>query len=176
MSFFLRAPWFVQRKENDGGLQFIEWNGRLYRYKTCHFGGSWSAWWWSRVAAATMRILHELVGESHAAFVYVDDYLILTPRSRIDFISALVQVLFSALNVPLSWHKVSSGPQVPFLGFQVDAASATIGLPADKLDKVLSFLDLRKGNRLAVREIERGRGRLLWDSCLCLEIPPLFPS
>lgn len=128
--------------------------------------GSWSAWWWSRVAAATVRILHELIGESHAAFVYVDDFLILVPESQAPLVAALAQMLMASLSIPLSWHKVRCGPQVSYLGFEINAASGEIGIPEDKLQRILDFLHLRKGNRICKRTIEQGRGRMLWVTSL----------
>ena len=53
--------------------------------------------------------------------------------------------------IPLSWHKVSAGGEVGFLGFAVNAATGEIGIPCSKLSKALELLDLKKGNLLLER-------------------------
>lgn len=50
----------IKLREKELGDQFIEANGQLYYYKTCHFGGAWSAYWWARTASALMRIVHRI--------------------------------------------------------------------------------------------------------------------
>ncbi len=142
-------------------------------YTTCHFGGSWSAWWWSRTGAALLRSLHKIINEAHGGVIYVDDFLFLVPASRASRVCALIQVFLSAIGCPLSWHKVRSGPALEYIGFWVDAANARIGIPPEKFAKAVEFLNkLTKGDRVAVREIERGRGRLLWISWVATPLKP----
>lgn len=104
--------------------------------------------------------------------MYVDDFLILVPESRVDVLGALVQILFTSLGVPLSWHKVRSGREVEFLGFHIDASNGEIGIPQPKLEKALAFLNMTKGSRICVREIEKGRGRLLWFTWIAPALRP----
>ena len=52
---------------------------RVY-YKTCHFGCARAAYWWSRVAAAFVRVAHRFLHHSHFLCIYVDDALALFPR------------------------------------------------------------------------------------------------
>ena len=113
-----------------------------------------------------------MIWEPHAAFCYVDDYLLLVPESRVAEVSALAQIFFTTLGIPLSWHKVNAGGEVDFLGFAVNAATGEIGIPSSKLSKALEFLDLKKGNRVSVRSIEQGRGRLLWFTWVCPALRP----
>lgn len=51
----------LRLKETDGGMSFFSCKEHLFRYKVAHFGAAWNAWWWSRVAAAIIRILHVLL-------------------------------------------------------------------------------------------------------------------
>ena len=48
-------------------------------YKTCHLGCAWAAYWWSRVAAAFIRVAHRFLHHSHFC-IYVDDALALFPH------------------------------------------------------------------------------------------------
>lgn len=142
-------------------------------YVTCHFGGSWSAWWWARTGAALIRSLHRLIQEAHGGVIYVDDFLFLVPASRARRVAALIQVFLSTIGCPLSWHKVRMAPEVEYIGFWIDASRARVGIPPDKYHKAVDFLNLlRKGEHVSVREIEKGRGRLLWISWIADSMKP----
>jgi hypothetical protein len=84
--------------ESDGGLNFVKLGERLWRYKTCHFGGTWSAWWWSRIGSALLRLIHAVLGDTyHYAFLYVDDFLILVPENVAEECASLVQMMLQAV-------------------------------------------------------------------------------
>ena len=87
-------------------------------YRTCHFGCSWAALWWSRVGAATVRCLHRLLWVSHGLWLYVDDYLLLFPKQVAPLQSCLSVMLMCALGVPLSWHKLELGSQLKWIGWR----------------------------------------------------------
>ena len=53
---------------------------RWVLYKTCHFGAAWASFWWSRLAAAFVRIGHRILHHSHFLCIFVDDTLALFPR------------------------------------------------------------------------------------------------
>ena len=50
----------IKLHPKEFGRQFIEAGGKLAYYHTCHFGGAWSAYWWSRTAACLMRLIHRI--------------------------------------------------------------------------------------------------------------------
>ena len=58
----------VKLQEPDGGLQFFQVGGRLYRYRVCHFGAPWSAHWWARVGALLHRLARRVVYVEHFGF------------------------------------------------------------------------------------------------------------
>lgn len=197
----------IKLHPKEHGDQFIQTGDRLFYYKTCHFGGAWSAWWWARTASALMRLIHRLVSwppikkkkvficlrpviqchlcfhvgpmnkckiaEPHFSVVYVDDFIVIAPESRISELSALVQLFLAAVGCPMSWHKTCVGGTVEYLGFTVNVRDGLIGIPANKLQKASTFLDLvKKGNHICFREIEKGRGRLLWFTWIAQPLRP----
>ena len=50
----------IKLHPKEYGRQFVEAGGKLAYYHTCHFGGAWSAYWWSTTAACLMRLIHRL--------------------------------------------------------------------------------------------------------------------
>ena len=160
-------------REAERGFQFVNFNSRLFYYKTAHFGGKWSAWWWARVGAALHRILHVLIHDRHYGVIYVDDFLFLVPESSAAEVAALIQACLVSLGCPISWHKVKIGPCVEYLGFTLNVRDGVIGIPQAKVELAREFLDsLRKGNYVSAKAIERGRGRLLWFTWVALALRP----
>ena len=86
----------LRLREADGGMSFFRCKGNLYRYKVAHFGAAWSAWWWSRVAAAIIRILHVFLCTGHLAYCYVDDFLVLVRKTEAEMVACLLRMLFAA--------------------------------------------------------------------------------
>ena len=59
----------VKVRQSDQGLLLFRNSGRLYAYVVCHFGARFSAYWWQRVGALLLRLLHRLMAsEPHASF------------------------------------------------------------------------------------------------------------
>ena len=62
----------IKVKPSERGLAAFTWQGKAYRYKTCHFGATYSAYWWSRASAMIQRHIHILLFGYHRSFIYVD--------------------------------------------------------------------------------------------------------
>ena len=60
-------------KEDQWGLLLFGLSGKLYHYISCHFGATFSAYWWGRVGSALHRLLHFLLWAWHVGLLYVDD-------------------------------------------------------------------------------------------------------
>ena len=73
----------IQVRPDEHGLLLFAFQGRLYHYRVCHFGGRFSAYWWQRTAAFLLRQVHGLLAwQPRKAFLFVDDLLIFyTPCS-----------------------------------------------------------------------------------------------
>ena len=82
-------------EEGDGGLCFFQLAGVLYRYLTCHFGASYSAFWWGRVSGALIRLLHIFLGVGHIAMTYVDDTLILVRAQNAGMVGCMVAMFMT---------------------------------------------------------------------------------
>ena len=83
--------------------------GHLWHYSVCHFGASFSAYWWGRTVALLVRILHQLIWSSHAAWNYVDDLLFRMIRSTSPLHAPLTCVFLMLGLGPMSWDKMRVG-------------------------------------------------------------------
>ena len=77
-----KAHKLVKVKQEERGL-LLFWRpaarnvpATLCGYNVCHFGASFSAYWWSRVGAWLVRAVHQLLFVRHGAWLYVDDLLV----------------------------------------------------------------------------------------------------
>ncbi len=110
----------VSLHESEWGLNiFFSATLGYLAYRVCHFGGRWSAYWWSRVGGLLLRLCKQLVGVEHLSALYVDDFLFIFKALQAPELSLLVLALLAALGVPLSWKKLQFGNAVSWLGFVV---------------------------------------------------------
>ena len=92
----------VKVRHSDQGLLLFRNGGRLYAYVVCHFGARFSAYWWQRVGALLLRLLHRIMAsEPHKAWLYVDDLLLSLLHSRAPQQLALVVAYLSLIGAPL---------------------------------------------------------------------------
>ena len=106
-------------KEDERGSLLFKFGNRLYAYRTAHFGAKTSAWHWGRVSAALMRLLHCLLYFRHAAWVYVDAFLFLFPRSTASIQFALSIILLRVIGAPLSWKKLEFNSNIEWNGWSI---------------------------------------------------------
>ena len=80
----------------EQGTLLFEVAGVLYHYTVCHFGARFSAYWWQRLGALILRILHRLLrSQPHRAWLYVDDLLAMLRRTAIEAGTALIVALLA---------------------------------------------------------------------------------
>ena len=160
--------------EEERGLLLFILMGQIFFYKVCHFGGSFSAYWWSRVGALLLRLAHRLVWVSHTGFLYVDDFLWRFARSVAPLLASLVTAFLEAVGCPLSWKKLRLGVRIKWIGLRVEWDLGRWVLPEEKLVKIRLFLqNLSVASKSTKRKaLEAGTGLLLWVS---MAVPVLRP-
>ena len=134
-------------------------------YHTCTFGCSWAAYWWSRVGAVFVRLGHQVLFHMHFLCMYVDDSLALLPRKLAGPMACLLVCLACCLGFPLSWHKLSLGDAIEWIGWQICLAGEPHALlPANKLSNLLCALDQLCGSARSVprKVLQTLVGRLVW--------------
>ena len=89
------------------GLLCFQFKGHLYYYKVCPFGAVISAHFWSRLGGAYQRLFHRLCYLPHAAFLYVDDLLMIQETSIIGLSAAVIAIICMLTRLPISWKNVN---------------------------------------------------------------------
>ena len=131
----------IRISEAERGLVLFAFDGTLYSFTRCHFGGRFSAYWWARCGAAITRLLHGFIYTRHICLTYVDDSLGSLPRSTAAVSVAIATALLLLLEVPISWHKSTLQDVVTWNGWELNSYLQTISLPRAKCLKILGLLD-----------------------------------
>ena len=154
----------IRVKPEEQGLGCFALGNDFFVYRSCYFGAKYSAYWWSRVGAWLVRMLHRFLWISHACFLYVDDGLVLVPKDVAPLLASACLAFLTALGVPLSWKKVKLGDELVWIGWRFCFSSGYIQLPDDKSQKILEALSpfCTSGQKVDRKTVERLIGLLLW--------------
>ena len=127
------------RKQHQGLLAF-RFKERIFHYKVLHFGGSCSAYYWTRTAGILLRCIHKFLHIFHVGMVFVDDFIFGFYNRTAGLQAALVLMFMSFLQVPISWNKMELGTSVTWIGWQLDTWSDTVSITSEKIHKIVSKL------------------------------------
>jgi hypothetical protein len=164
----------IKIREYDQGLQFFGIGDCVYRWVVCHFGARYASWWWARLGAFVIRLVHRMIRDYHFAFLYVDDLNAMVNVQGVWLDAAVLVLMLVALGVPLSWHKLRvSMEQLKYIGLQVDPCRRILSLPEDKLVKAQRILSsLVPGKRVYRKELEKGVCFLMWIAGIAVSLKP----
>ena len=114
--------------EHHRGLVGFTFQTRIFFYKVCPFGATFSAFWWGRLGAWLVRILHRFIWVQHGLWLFVDDFLLTQSQTVLPVFATLLAIFCRVFRIPLSWRKCTlgriSGIQMSLNGFR---ASAMLG-------------------------------------------------
>ena len=131
---YAQAKRFTLRPEQHGLLLFA-FQGKLYHYRVCHFGGRFSAFWWQRAGAFLLRQVHGLLAwKPHKAFLFVDDLLCALFRDSAPDMFALAVLFFCTIAAPISWKKAQFQDSLVWCGWEINFSHDTIQLVSAKLN------------------------------------------
>jgi hypothetical protein len=140
----------------------VEW----WVYKTCHFGASWSAYWWARTAAAYVRVMHQFLWIAHGLLMYCDDALFMLPEPVAPLMALWALMLTAVLGVPLSWHKLQLDTKIDWIGWDLnfDILGPKACLPQPKRVKLLMALEpmCMVDEKVEAKHLEQTIGLLGW--------------
>ena len=177
---FQKAHKRVKIHPSDHGLNVFAVPGpagerKWVVYKVCHFGASWASYWWSRVAAAFVRLGHHLLRHPRFLCIYVDDLLAVMPVRVAGPMACLLICLACSLGFPLSWSKLDFGASLQWIGWKLNfGASPQAILPSEKAASLLEALNAIISNPRAVprRLLQKLVGRLVWYTAGALWLRP----
>ena len=150
-------------KESEQGLVGFTLDGKVFFYRVCPFGATFSAAWWSRLGAFLLRVFHRLIWLSHVAMLYVDDFFIYQ-NAQIMPLSASMLCIFCLLTqVPISWKKCELGSMLKWIGWNFHIRSGFLTIPEDKILKTSQILqELTVGARTSRKQLEKAIGITMW--------------
>ena len=159
----------VVRQEEQGLLGF-QIDGKLFFYRVCPFGATFSAFWWQRVGGWILRFFHLFIWLSHSAFLYVDDYFWIQRKDIIHLTSTTLAMLCRCLGIPISWRKCELSHTVQWIGWTFHIAAGYISLPEDKRTKWVKYIKslIAHNNRIPRNQLEKTIGLAMW-------VTQLFP-
>ena len=162
----------VQVRPEEHGLLLFAFQGKLYHYRVCHFGGRFSAFWWQRTGAFLLRQVHGLLAwKPHKAFLFVDDLLCALFRDSAPDMFALVVLFFCAIAAPISWKKAQFQDSLVWCGWEINFSHDTIQLVSAKLTKLDALIKSLLGNRRVPRKtLEQCIGLLIWATSIALHL------
>ena len=160
-------------REDERGSLLFKFDDRLFAYRSAHFGAKTSAWHWGRVSGALLRLLHSLLYFRHAAWVYVDDFFLLFPKSAVQFTLAII--LLRTIGTPLSWKKLEFDRTIDWNGRTIHPGTMIAQLPPSKQEKINSLITtvLQSPSR---KNLEKIIGILLWATSLVHHVRFLLTS
>ena len=163
----------IRLAPQDQGLVLFTFNHRVYHYKVSHFGGRFSAFWWARMGAYLVRLLHRWLAAPHRAYLYVDDLLILTPSSRTPETVWLTVVFLMLLGTPLSWKKAQVGHQISWIGWFFDLQFLTVELMEEKVTKLRHAMQsVLQHPTVTTKQMEQLLGMLIWFTAIAKHLRP----
>ena len=150
-------------KDSEWGLVGFTLDDRIYFYRVCPFGATFSAAWWSRVGAFILRCFHRLIWLIHVALLYVDDFFIYQDKQILPCTASLLCVFVLLTRIPISWKKCELSSTLKWIGWSIHIQAGYITIPDDKLRKVSDYLDdLLHGNRTTRKRLEKAIGICMW--------------
>lgn len=154
---------------DEQGLVGFSLNQRLFFYRVTPFGATFSASWWSRLGGWILRFWHLLIWWPHVGLLYVDDFLFFMKKSGMPLTAALLRMSCQLFGIPVSWKKTVIGPAITWIGWTFHFRAGTVTIPADKLDKMIKYIDLLiRSPRTTRKSLEKTIGLAMW-------ITQLFP-
>ena len=98
----------IQVHPDKHGLLLFRFQGKLYHYRVCHFGGRFSAFWWQRTGAFMLCPMHGLLAmPPHKAWLFVDDLLAALCRPAGGEQLAIMAIFFCAISALFPGKKPS---------------------------------------------------------------------
>ena len=150
-------------KESEWGLVGFSLDKKLFFYRVCPFGAVFSAAWWSRLGGWLLRCMHHLLWFSHAAFLYVDDFLFFQDNDIMPLSAAMLCVLCQVLKIPVSWRKCELSKTISWIGWRFHFRSGVIEIPEEKLNKLRRYLkELVAASRTSRKLLEKFIGFAMW--------------
>ena len=138
-----------------------------------------ASYWWSRIAGAGVRLVHELLGRERPieVLIFADDVEALAANAAGRQGITLCFLYVSILGFPFKWAKQRGGLRVEWIGLYTDYPTYRTGLSPSRATWMRNWvLDLATRGNTTSKNFEQGLGRLGFASLVLVwERPFLGP-
>ena len=86
-----------------------------------------------------VRTLHHVLHLRHSLFQYVDDILMLLDSKTSPIWIGILTVTCIILGIPMSWHKTAWGPQVAWIGWNINVKRWVVSITPEKRSNIESY-------------------------------------
>eukprot|EP00438_Fugacium_kawagutii_P031077 Skav204619 [mRNA] locus=scaffold1712:188018:190024:- [translate_table: standard] len=126
------------------------------------FGVTSTPYWWGRISASLVRLMHYFVGPYFIeALLYADDLEIMAAKREGRIGAVLAYVALAMVGAPMKWKKQRGGMVVEWVGINTDYKEYSLGLTERRMEWVVQWVDsLLKRMEVHQREFSAGLGRL----------------
>ncbi len=153
--------------------------GPIYIYMYGVFGFAASAYWWSRLGGAALRLLHHLAPRAAELWLLMmaDDIKIESTSTSSQLWILWVIVILRLLGIPLSWHKIQGGSEITWIGYSIQLSPLAVGISASRAAWASAWmLRAARDGAIDVGELRSVVGRLAFVAgALEYERPFLSP-
>ena len=126
-------------KPSEQGLIGFTLDEKIYFYRVCPFGASFSAAWWSRLGAFLLRVFHRLIWLIHVALLYVDDFFMFQDAQVMPCSASMLCIFCLITQIPISWRKCELGSVLKWIGWNFHISSGFLTVPQDKIEKIANI-------------------------------------
>lgn len=159
----------VKLRASERGLVSFSWKGRIFIYKVCPFGASFSAHWWGRLGGFILRLMHRVAYLSHSGMLYVDNFIFTQDAQVLPITAALWILILQAICLPISWKKCELSHTINWIGWRFCFEAGIIMVHPEKCHKLLDLItQLQKHRTVPLKTLQKFLGLMLW-------ITQLFP-
>ena len=163
----------IRLKESDRGVVMFTFQSRVFCSRVAHFGGRFSAYWWSRLGAFLLRLLHRFLASPHKAWLYVDDLMLWAPNTHFEDVIWCTIVFLILLGTPISWNKAQVGPHITWIGWCFNLQHYSVQLVPSKVDKLqLLIQSLLSAETVTHKQLEQVLGSLIWFTAIAKHLRP----
>eukprot|EP00435_Cladocopium_sp_Y103_P066703 s951_g29.t1 len=135
----------------------------IYINRVGTFGLACASYWWSRIAGAGVRLVHELLGPEMPieALIFADDLEALAADAGGRRGVTLCFLFLSTLGYPFKWSKQRGGLRVEWIGLYADYPTYRLGLSPSRATWMRNWvLEMATKGSCTSKTFEQGLGRL----------------
>eukprot|EP00438_Fugacium_kawagutii_P006907 Skav221031 [mRNA] locus=scaffold576:209066:211813:- [translate_table: standard] len=134
----------------------------VYVNRVGTFGVTSTPYWWGRISAALVRLMHYVVGPMFIeALLYADDLEVMAMKREGRIGAVLGYVALAVVGAPMKWKKQRGGMVVEWVGINTDYREYSLGLTQRRMEWVVQWIDsLVRRLEVHQREFAAGLGRL----------------